>query len=56
MGFFKTLYKTLEKATNPFPIRKKRWLPALDKFRTKGREIVETMGRVLPFEEERICG
>ena len=53
MGFFKTLSKALEKATNPFPIRKKRWLPALDKFRIKGREVVETIGRILPFEQEK---
>ncbi len=31
------------------------WLPALDKFRTKSQVIMETMGRVLPFEQERIC-
>ena len=31
------------------------WLPALDKFRTKSKEIAETMNRVLPFEKEQLC-
>jgi len=44
IGFFKTLSKTLEKAKNPFPIRKKRWLPLGTTLRTKRREDVINFG------------
>ena len=46
-------------ARKPFDLLQKKegqpvWLPTIGKFRTKSQEIMETMGRVLPFEEEML--
>ena len=46
MGFFKTLSKTLGKATNPYFIRLKRWLPLGTTLRT------ESYGDVIQYGQK----